>query len=150
MRVQVILVAFLFGSLIEGASGFGTPAMVTAPLMVALGFRPIVAVVTALVADSVAVSFGAVGTPVLVGLSTLNDADSSFFQSTAERITTLDLLSGIFIPIILITAMVLFFGKNNKLKSIVEMLPWLALIGIVYAGSAFVYAFYLAQNLLLF
>lgn len=141
MRVQVILVAFLFGSLIEGASGFGTPAMVTAPLMVALGFRPIVAVVTALVADSVAVSFGAVGTPVLVGLSTLNDADSSFFQSTAERITTLDLLSGIFIPIILITAMVIFFGKNNKLKSIVEILPWLALIGIVYAGSAFVYAF---------
>ncbi|WP_436863939.1 L-lactate permease [Staphylococcus shinii] len=141
MRVQVILVAFLFGSLIEGASGFGTPAMVTAPLMVALGFRPIIAVVTALVADSVAVSFGAVGTPVLVGLSTLNDADSSFFQSTAIRITTLDLLSGIFIPIILITAMVLFFGKNNKLKSIVEMLPWLALIGIVYAGSAFIYAF---------
>ena len=108
MRVQVILVAFLFCSLIEGASGFGTPAMVTAPLMVALGFRPIIAVVTALVADSVAVSFGAVGTPVLVGLSTLNDADSSFFQSTAIRITTLDLLSGIFIPIILITAIVFF------------------------------------------
>src|SRR5699024_5264832 len=45
MRVQVIIVAFLFGSLIEGASGFGTPAMVTAPLLVALGFRPMIAVV---------------------------------------------------------------------------------------------------------
>ncbi|MDN8986096.1 L-lactate permease, partial [Staphylococcus aureus] len=56
MRVQVIIVAFLFGSLLEGASGFGTPAMVTAPLMLALGFRPLVAVTTALIADSVAVS----------------------------------------------------------------------------------------------
>ena len=119
MRVQVIIVAFLFGSLIEGASGFGTPAVVTAPLMVALGFRPMIAVVTALIADSVAVSFGAVGTPVLVGLSTLNDADSSLFQATAERITTLDLLSGIFIPIILIATLIIFFGKTNKLKSIV-------------------------------
>ncbi|MDN6838736.1 MAG: L-lactate permease, partial [Staphylococcus equorum] len=141
MRVQVIIVAFLFGSLIEGASGFGTPAMVTAPLMVALGFRPMIAVVSALIADSVAVSFGAVGTPVLVGLSTLTDADSAFFQSTAERITTLDLLSGVFIPIIVIITLVVFFGKKNKLKSIIEMLPWLALIGIVYAGSAFAYAF---------
>ena len=140
MRVQVIIVAFLFGSLIEGASGFGTPAMVTAPLMVALGFRPMIAVVTALIADSTAVSFGAVGTPVIVGLSTLKEANQSFFQSTAEQITVLDLLSGIFIPIIVIATMVIFFGKNKKLKSIIEILPWLALIGIVYAVSAFVYA----------
>lgn len=141
MRVQVIIVAFLFGSLIEGASGFGTPAMVTAPLMVALGFRPMIAVVTALIADSVAVSFGAVGTPVLVGLSTLNDADSSLFQATAERITTLDLLSGIFIPIILIATLIIFFSKTNKLKSIVEMIPWLACIGFIYVASSFAYAF---------
>lgn len=141
MRVQVIIVAFLFGSLIEGASGFGTPAMVTAPLLVALGFRPMIAVVTALIADSVAVSFGAVGTPVLVGLSTLNDADSSLFQATAERITTLDLLSGIFIPIILIATLVIFFGKKNKLKSILEMIPWLALIGFIYVAASFAYAF---------
>lgn len=141
MRVQVIIVAFLFGSLIEGASGFGTPAMVTAPLMVALGFRPMIAVTTALISDSVAVSFGAVGTPVLVGLSTLKDADSHFFQTTAERITTLDFLSGIFIPIILISTMIIFFGKNNKLKSIIEILPWVSLIGIVYVTASFAYAF---------
>ena len=37
-RVQVIIVAWLFGCFIEGASGFGTPAAVAAPLLVALGF----------------------------------------------------------------------------------------------------------------
>src|SRR5699024_96366 len=75
MRVQVIIVAFLFGSLIEGASGFGTPAAVTGPLMFALGFNPLAAATLALVADSSAVPFGAVGTPVHVGLSNLPNAD---------------------------------------------------------------------------
>ncbi|ALN77486.1 L-lactate permease [Staphylococcus agnetis] len=140
MRVQVIIVAFLFGSLIEGASGFGTPAMVTAPLMVALGFKPLTSVATALIADSVAVSFGAVGTPVIVGLSTLKDADATLFSETAIRITMLDLLSGILIPMIIVVTMIVFFGKENKLKSILEILPWTFLIGATYVTSALVYA----------
>lgn len=37
-RVQAIIVAWLFGCFIEGASGFGTPAAIAAPLLVALGF----------------------------------------------------------------------------------------------------------------
>ena len=43
-RVQVIIICWLFGSFIEGASGFGTPAAIIAPLMVALGFPAICAV----------------------------------------------------------------------------------------------------------
>ncbi|MEJ7245504.1 L-lactate permease, partial [Staphylococcus epidermidis] len=54
---------------------------------------------------------------------------------------TLDLLSGIFIPIILIATLIIFFGKTNKLKSIVEMIPWLACIGFIYVASSFAYAF---------
>ena len=37
-RVQVVIIAWLFGSLIEGSAGFGTPAAVAAPRLVALGF----------------------------------------------------------------------------------------------------------------
>ena len=44
-RIQVILIAWLFGCFIEGASGFGTPAAVAAPLMVAIGFPALAAVV---------------------------------------------------------------------------------------------------------
>ena len=43
-RVQVVIVAWLFGCFIEGASGFGTPAAVAAPLLVALGFPALGAV----------------------------------------------------------------------------------------------------------
>ena len=67
-RIQVILIAWLFGSFIEGASGFGTPAAVAAPLMVAVGFPAMAAVVFGLMIQSTPVSFGAVGTPMLVGV----------------------------------------------------------------------------------
>ena len=35
-RVQVIIIAWLFGSFIEGSAGFGTPAAVAVPLLVGL------------------------------------------------------------------------------------------------------------------
>ena len=58
----------MFGCFIEGASGFGTPAAVAAPLMVAVGFPPLSAVVFGMMIQSTPVSFGAVGTPMLVGV----------------------------------------------------------------------------------
>lgn len=141
MRVQLIFVAFLFGSLIEGAAGFGTPAMVTAPLMLALGFKPLAAVATALIADSTAVAFGAVGTPVLVGLSTLPEADAAFYQDVGFTVTLIDLFAGMFIPFILMLVLTLFFGKGKGIKDAMVMLPWTLLIGITYNGSALVYAY---------
>ena len=67
-RIQVILIGWLFGCFIEGASGFGTPAAVAAPLMVAVGFPPLSAVVFGMMIQSTPVSFGAVGTPLIVGV----------------------------------------------------------------------------------
>lgn len=68
-RVQAVIIGWLFGSFIEGASGFGTPAAVVAPLMLALGFPAMAAVMVGLVIQSTPVSFGAVGTPILVGVN---------------------------------------------------------------------------------
>ncbi len=68
-RVQAIVIGWLFGSFIEGASGFGTPAAVAAPLLLALGFPAMAAVMVGLIIQSTAVSFGAVGTPILVGVT---------------------------------------------------------------------------------
>ena len=68
-RVQVIIVAWLFGSFIEGASGFGTPAAIAAPLLVAIGFPAMAAVMVGMMIQSTPVSFGAVGTPILIGVN---------------------------------------------------------------------------------
>lgn len=66
-----ILLTFFFGAFIEGISGFGTPAMILAPLLLALGFPPHLAAILPLLANTVPVLFGAVGTPVKIGFADL-------------------------------------------------------------------------------
>lgn len=68
-RIQVIIIAWLFGSFIEGSAGFGTPAAVAVPLMVGLGFPGMAAVVAGMIIQSTPVSFGAAGTPILLGVN---------------------------------------------------------------------------------
>src|SRR3954468_20355768 len=46
-RVQAVLVAFCLGTLMEALAGFGAPAAITAVLLVALGFKPIMAATVA-------------------------------------------------------------------------------------------------------
>ena len=71
-RVQALLIAFLMGAFFEGAAGFGTPAAVAAPLLVGLGFPPLIAASVALIANSVPVSFGAVGVPIWGGFDAIS------------------------------------------------------------------------------
>jgi lactate permease len=68
-RIQAVIVGWAFGSFIEGASGFGTPAAVAGPLLVILGFPPLAAATATVTIQSTPVSFGAVGTPILVGVN---------------------------------------------------------------------------------
>lgn len=60
-RVQAIIVAWLFGTFLEGAAGWGAPATVVGPLLIALGFPALAAVMIALMLQSTPVSYGAVG-----------------------------------------------------------------------------------------
>jgi lactate permease len=66
---QLMIVGWAFQFLIEGASGFGTPAALAAPVLVGLGFPPVRAAILCLIMNTVPVSFGAVGTPTWFGLS---------------------------------------------------------------------------------
>ena len=69
--IVTILLVLFFGAFVEGISGFGTPAMIIAPLLLALGFSPALAAVLPLLANTVPVLFGAVGTPVKIGFAEL-------------------------------------------------------------------------------
>lgn len=69
--IVTILLALFFGGFIEGISGFGTPAMIVAPLLLALRFPPYQAAVLPLLANTTPVLFGAVGTPVKIGFADL-------------------------------------------------------------------------------
>jgi lactate permease len=130
-RVQVIIVAWLFGSFIEGASGFGTPAAVAVPLLVGLGFPGLAAVTAGMIIQSTPVSFGAAGTPILVGVNTGLSADpqiqlyaaqlgytwTEFLSAIGLRVAILHAVAGTLIPLILVSVMTRFFGPT---RSIVE------------------------------
>src|SRR5699024_9748130 len=79
-RVQEIIVCELFGSFLEVASGFGRPAAVVAPLMLAIWFTAMAAVMVGLIIQSTPVSFGAVGTPMVVGVGDGLDQNSGAVQ----------------------------------------------------------------------
>ncbi|WP_316669145.1 L-lactate permease [uncultured Propionibacterium sp.] len=69
-RVLGILIAFCFGGLLEALAGFGAPVAIAAAMLIAIGFGKLRAAVTALVANTVPVAFGAVGLPVLMAART--------------------------------------------------------------------------------
>ncbi|MFD0965539.1 lactate permease LctP family transporter [Seminibacterium arietis] len=77
---QIMIIGWAFAFMIEGASGFGTPAAIAAPILVGLGFPPLKVAMLALVMNSVPVSFGAVGTPTWFGFGPLHLSDSQILE----------------------------------------------------------------------
>jgi lactate permease len=128
-RVQVIIIAWLFGSFIEGAAGFGTPAAVAVPLLVGLGFPAMAAVVAGMIIQSTPVSFGAAGTPILVGVNTglsndpavldyvatlANPDFTLFLHSIGVKVALLHMIAGTFVPLIVVSMMTGLFGANRS------------------------------------
>ncbi|MCF6092844.1 L-lactate permease [Microaerobacter geothermalis] len=128
-RIQVIIIAWLFGSFIEGSAGFGTPAAVAVPLLVGLGFPALAAVTAGMIIQSTPVSFGAVGTPILVGVNTGLSADEGIKQFAANlgyadwtqflyfigaKVALLHAISGTLVPLLVVVIMTRFFGKNKS------------------------------------
>jgi len=145
-RVQAIIIAFLFGSFIEGSAGFGTPAAVAAPLLVAIGFPAMGAVMVSLIIQSTPVSFGAVGTPILIGVSTgLSGQPEVLTYLQSQHLTFLPFLKGIggyvalihgiigtLIPLVLVMMMTRFFGPKKSWKDGLSILPFALFSGLCF------------------
>ena len=144
-RVQVVIIAWLFGAFIEGASGFGTPAAVAAPLMVAVGFPAMAAVMIGMMIQSTPVTFGAVGTPILIGVNkglnakeigeTLIAKGSSwdaYLQIITSEAAITHAIVGTFIPLFMAVMLTRFFGKNKSWTEGLSIFPFA-----VFGGLAF-------------
>ncbi|MEL7597920.1 MAG: L-lactate permease, partial [Clostridiaceae bacterium] len=134
-RVQVIVIGFLMGAFFEGAAGFGTPAAVAAPLLVGLGFPPLVAATVALIGNSTPVCFGAVGTPIVGGFASLKSIVegagfqgefTTFLGNVGSFAALIQLLVGSFVPLVMVCVMTLIVDKS--IKKGLEVWP-LALFG---------------------
>ncbi|WP_108869803.1 L-lactate permease [Aquimarina aquimarini] len=144
-RVQVIIIAWLFGCFIEGASGFGTPAAIVAPLLVGLGFPAITAVVIGMMIQSTPVSFGAVGTPIVIGVNAGLKTErlseqllaagtnwDKFLLLITSEVAIIHAVIGTFIPLLMCIMMTRYFGKNKSWKEGLSIAPFA-----IFAGLAF-------------
>src|SRR5215510_7174583 len=78
-----IVIAWFFALFMEGAAGFGTPIALAAPLLVGLGFPPVVAVALPLIGHVAGTSFGAIGTPIFAQSDVAGISGSSIAPPTA-------------------------------------------------------------------
>lgn len=144
-RVQVVIIAWLFGSFLEGASGFGTPAAIIAPLLVALGFPAMAAVMIGLMIQSTPVTFGAVGTPVLVGITGGLESEALDMRLAAVDLTFADYrlmitakaaiihgIIGTFIPLFMVVMMTRFFGTKRSWTDGLSILPFALFSGLAF------------------
>jgi lactate permease len=152
-RVQVILIAWLMGSFFEGAAGFGTPAAIAAPLLVGLGFPPLIAVITALVADSTAVTFGAAGIPITGGFANLEGvvslpAGMSFAQYLSEIAAQSALLHfciGSFMAMIIVLVTVQI--AEGSVRNAWKVWPIALFGGLVFTLPQFLIAWFVGPEL---
>lgn len=96
---QLMIIGWAFSFLIEGASGFGTPAALAAPILVGLGFPAVRVAILCLVMNSVPVSFGAVGTPTWFGLGQLGLSEAEMVRVGAQT-ALIHSFASLIIPVI--------------------------------------------------
>ncbi|PRY19344.1 lactate permease [Aliiruegeria haliotis] len=96
---QLMIIGWAFSFLIEGASGFGTPAALAAPILVGLGFPALKVALFCLVMNSVPVSFGAVGTPIWFGLGGLGLSESDLLEIGAQT-ALIHMAAALIVPVI--------------------------------------------------
>ena len=143
-RIQVVMVAFCFGALIEGIAGFGAPVAITASMLAGLGFAPIMAATLALIANTTPVAFGSLGIPI----TTLGGLLAPMLGQDVQIMTrSLSATAGsqlaffsLFIPAYLI---VLFAGWTRM----VEVWPAVVTAGVSFAIGQFIVSNYVGPEL---
>ena len=135
-RIQVVLIAFVFGALLEATAGFGTPVAITGSLMAGLGFEPLYAAALALLANTAPVAFGGFGIPIITGASVASLDVLELSQMVGRQTPLLALI----IPGMLVTVM-------SGFRKMLEVWPVVVVSGVAFAGTQFVVANVLGPEL---
>lgn len=131
-RLQALLIAFSFGSFLEGTAGFGAPVAITAAMLVGLGFDPLYAAGICLIANTAPVAFGAIGIPITVASQVTSIPEMAISQMVGR---TLPILS-VMLPFYLVILM-------SGYKKTIEILP-----AILVSGCSFAFIQWFSSNYL--
>jgi lactate permease len=130
-RIQAILIAFSFGSFLEGMTGFGAPVAITAAMLTGLGFNPLYAAGLCLIANTAPVAFGSIGIPISVASQMTSLPEEAISQMVGR---TLPFLSAL-LPFYLVVVMTGF--KRAKEIAPVALVTGLTFSVIQYVSSNF-------------
>ncbi|WP_126286624.1 L-lactate permease [Burkholderia stagnalis] len=135
-RLVLLVVAFSFGCLLEGISGFGTPVAITSALLIALGFPAIEALTYTLLFNTAPVAFGALGVPITV-----------LGAVTSLPPATLGAMVGRQLPFFALLLPFYVVGAYGGMRSIARLWPALLVSGGSFAIAQFVTSNFLGYQL---
>lgn len=121
-RIQALIIAFSFGSFLEGTAGMGTPVAITAAMLVGLGFNPLYAAGICLIANTAPVAFGGIGIPITVASQVSGIPEMAISQMIGRTLPLLSLL----VPFYLVVLM-------SGWKKSWEVFPAILVTGISFA-----------------
>ncbi|MFE9093387.1 L-lactate permease [Streptomyces sp. NPDC007264] len=135
-RVQAVIIAFCFGGLLEALAGFGAPVAITGVMLMALGFSPLRAAITVLVANTAPVAFGAIATPIITagGLTGIPFTDIGAYVGRQTPVIA------VFVPLLLVA---LVDGRRGMRQT----WPVAVVGGVAFALAQFVSATYISVEL---
>ena len=144
-RIQILIIAWLFGAFIEGAAGFGTPGALAAPLLVGLGIPVFFAALASLIANYSPVLFGAVGTPAVMGFESIRPGleaqyGAGMTEAIFNQLTTMssfaNIFVGSFVPFLIIASIVARDGRKRGLKDARNIFPLCLFAGVLFTVPA--------------
>jgi len=135
-RLQALLIAFCFGAFLESAAGFGTPVAVAATMLIGLGFSPFSAASVCLLANTVPVTFGSIGIPIV----TLSAVTGLPVNSLSGAVALMGLPTSLLLPAYLVYVM----GGWKGLKG---ALPAVIVCGVLWDGVLFLIAWFVGPYL---
>lgn len=143
-RIQVLLVAFCFGALIEGIAGFGAPVAISASMLAGLGFEPIMAAVLALIANTAPVAFGSLGIPVTTLGGLLAPLLGHDTQTTTRALSAMVGRQLPFFSLIIPAYLVVLYAGWGRM---VAVMPAVLAAGVSFAIGQFLVSNYVGPEL---
>ncbi len=136
IRLQVILIAFCFGSFLEGTAGFGAPVAISAAILCRLGMEPVHAAGPCLLANTAPVAFGSIGIPITVASQVSGQTELLLARMVGRTMPLLSLIIPAYLTI-------LYVGFRLAR----EVLPAILVAGLSFAFFQFFVSNYLGPAL---
>lgn len=141
-RIQVLLIVWGFGGLLEGMAGFGTAVAIPAAILIGLGFAPGFSALVSLIANSVATGFGAVGVPVI---TLAKEAMGTNVSPHIVRIIAGDVVIQLSMLMFLIPFIILYLTDRSK-RYILPNIILSLIVGAISLGTQFAAAYWIGAE----